>query len=146
MEKVLVLMRRRIPQEGTQYKRPYRDVPQTWVPKSASWFINDPFFYAKFGMNGLIFTIFSNLKKIGKKNQVILVIIWLKLGQWVYERVTFSSIYYMYGSLFSNSLPKNETPLQLLPILFLLSVPTTPNPYHSSTSTNQYYFYYRYCI
>ena len=28
---------------GTQYKRPYRDVLQTWVEKSASWYINDPY-------------------------------------------------------------------------------------------------------
>ena len=26
---------------GTQYKRPYGDVPQTWVAKSASWYMND---------------------------------------------------------------------------------------------------------
>ena len=27
---------------GTQYKRPNRDVPPTWVAKLASWYINDP--------------------------------------------------------------------------------------------------------
>ena len=27
---------------GTQYKRPYGDVPPTWVAKSASWYMNDP--------------------------------------------------------------------------------------------------------
>ena len=28
-----------------------RDVPQTWIAKSASWYINDLLFYAKFGMS-----------------------------------------------------------------------------------------------
>ena len=27
---------------GIQYKRPYKDVPPTWVAKSASWYMNDP--------------------------------------------------------------------------------------------------------
>ena len=26
---------------GTQYKRPYEDVPPTWVAKSTSWYMND---------------------------------------------------------------------------------------------------------
>ena len=34
--------------EGTQYKRPYGDVPPTWVAKSASWYMNDPLFNTKF--------------------------------------------------------------------------------------------------
>ena len=33
----------------TQYKKSYRDVPQIWVAKSASWNINDPLSNAKFG-------------------------------------------------------------------------------------------------
>ena len=35
---------------STQYKRPYRDVPPTWVAKSASWYLNDPLKNAKFGI------------------------------------------------------------------------------------------------
>ena len=27
---------------STKYKRPYEDVPPTWVPKSGSWYMNDP--------------------------------------------------------------------------------------------------------
>ena len=30
---------------GTQYKWPYGDVPQTWVPISPVWYINDPLFF-----------------------------------------------------------------------------------------------------
>ena len=36
---------------GTQYKRPYGDVPPTWVAKSASWYINDPLLDSYFMQN-----------------------------------------------------------------------------------------------
>ena len=50
---------------GTQYKSAYRDVPQTWVAKSASWFINDPLL--QFGIwMGRFFKMFSNLRKFEK--------------------------------------------------------------------------------
>ena len=35
---------------SSQYKRPYRDVPPTWVAKSTSWYMNDPLQNAKFGI------------------------------------------------------------------------------------------------
>ena len=48
---------------GTQYKRPYKDVPPTWVAKSASWSLNDLLFYAKFGKwMGKFFNYFLKLK------------------------------------------------------------------------------------
>ena len=54
---------------GTQYKRPYRDVPPTWVAKSASWYMI-PYKVAKFGIwMGWFFQ---------------------KLSRLVYELVTFS--------------------------------------------------------
>ena len=28
---------------GTLYRRPYEDMPPTWVAKSASWYMNDPY-------------------------------------------------------------------------------------------------------
>ena len=46
---------------GTQYKRPYGDVPPTWVAKSASWYINDPLWNAKLVYEWVIFL---KLKKI----------------------------------------------------------------------------------
>ena len=54
---------------GTQYKRLYGDELLTLVAKSASWYINNPLFYAKFWYrNGSIFLNLSqNLKKIEKK-------------------------------------------------------------------------------
>ena len=60
---------------GTQYKRPYGNVLQTWIAKSASWYINDPLFYAKFGIWMDRFSKFSpiwakigsNLTKFEKK-------------------------------------------------------------------------------
>ena len=71
---------------GTQYKRSYRDVPQTWVAKLASWYINDPLFYAKLIWMGGFFKMFPNLshqnwlkfKKIW--NHVTFVQIWPKIG------------------------------------------------------------------
>ena len=52
---------------GTQYKRTYGDMPQTFVAKSASGYVNDPLFYAKFGIG---------MRKCG----VILVKVWPKIG------------------------------------------------------------------
>ena len=85
---------------GTQYKRPYRDVPPTWVAKSASGYMNDPLHYAKFGIwMGRFLKMFPNLsqnwlkfKKI-LENQVILLKIWHKVGLtgiWLWIWVTFS--------------------------------------------------------
>ena len=71
----------------TQYKKSSRDVPPTWVAKSASWNINDPLVqnFVQY-MNGSIFQrnfqiwakIGSNLRKF-VKNQVLLVKIWPKI-------------------------------------------------------------------
>ena len=35
---------------STQFKRPYRDVPPTWVAKPASWYMNDPLWNTEFGI------------------------------------------------------------------------------------------------
>ena len=59
----------------TQYKRPYGDMPPTLVAKSASQYINNPLFYAKYGIwMGQFFQISKNLsqnkfKKIWKKKK-----------------------------------------------------------------------------
>ena len=46
----------------SQYKGLSRDMWQKWVPKSASWFNDDPLFNAKTGINmGHIFKIVQNL-------------------------------------------------------------------------------------
>ena len=99
---------------GTQYKRPYENVPPIWVAKSASWYMNDPLWNAEFGVwMGQFFKIFSNLsqnwpkfKKIWK-NQTIWPKIWLS-GIWMGH--FFLKNWYLYGSTFkfhgSTSLPK----------------------------------------
>ena len=47
---------------GSQYKRPYGDVPPTWVAKSASWYMNDPFIKCKIWyVNGSVFKNFSQI-------------------------------------------------------------------------------------
>ena len=84
---------------GTQYKRPNMDVLPTLVAKSASWYINDPLCYAKFGIwMGQFFKIFPQKFQ---KNQVISVKIRLKIGligMWIGH--FFLENWYMYGSTF----------------------------------------------
>ena len=62
---------------GTQYRRPYGDVPQTWVAKSAFWYMNDPLFDAKFDIwMGYFVKIFPNFSQNWLKFKKI----WKKLG------------------------------------------------------------------
>ena len=83
---------------GTQYKRPYGDMPPTWVAKSASWYLNDPLKSAKFGIwMSRFFKIFPNLSQNWLKFKKILENIGRfcskfcpKLSRLVYEWVTFS--------------------------------------------------------
>ena len=77
-------------------KRPYGDVPPTWVAKSASWYINDPL-CRNWYMNGSIFQFFQkfepnwfNLRKLEEK----------KSGDFGQNL----ALWYMNGSLFLGKL------------------------------------------
>ena len=66
---------------GTQYKRPYGDVPPTWVAKSTSWYMNDSILNENFGIcMDWFFNIFPKFKNILEKSGDFAQI-WLKIGQ-----------------------------------------------------------------
>ena len=89
---------------GTLYKRPYGDVPPTWVAKSASWYISDPLQNAKFGIWMINFSKFSqiwaNLKKFGKNRVILLKNLaqnwadWYKNGPLFLEKLVFVWVYF----------------------------------------------------
>ena len=89
----------------TRYKRPYGDVPPTWVAKSVSWYMNECKIWY---INGLIFSKFSPiLAKIGSnvrkfwKNRVILLTIWPKIEQiGIWMGHFFLKNWYLYESTF----------------------------------------------
>ena len=81
----------------TQYKRPYGDVPPTWVAKSASWYMNDPHKVQNVVYEWGNFSIFFlNLNKNWLKFKKI----WEKSGDFAQNLVQNWTDWYMNGSLF----------------------------------------------
>ena len=107
------------PGGGTQYKRPYRDVPPTWVAKSASWYMGAPCKMQNLVSEWVHFSKFpqiwakigSNLRKCGKIGRFCSKFC-PKLVRLIYEWIIFSWKIgiYMYGSTLKfcsgTSLPK----------------------------------------
>ena len=76
---------------GVLGTKDHGDVPLTWVAKSASWYINDSLFNAKFGTDiwmGQFLSFLSTLSQVGlnlrtfEKKSGNLVKIWPKMADW----------------------------------------------------------------
>ena len=90
-----------IPGGYSVQKRPYGDVPPTWVAESASWYMNDPLENAKFGIwMGRCFKISPNWSQNWLKFKKILE----KSGDFAQNLMQNWSNWYMKGSLFLEKL------------------------------------------